>query len=84
MTYESRLAWQRIFSADTRTKVITAVPDLKQTPPHSYRTTFEHNPQFKPLAGLKLITRFRYPIWEAKPITPPNKACFVIVLSSPS
>lgn len=71
---KSRLAWQRIFPADARTKATARVPLLKQTPPHTYRTEFEDNPQFKPLAGLPMISRFRYPLNQAKPIEPPKEA----------
>jgi len=71
---KSRLAWQRIFSADARTKATAQAPLLKQAPPHTYRTRFEDNPQFKPLAGLPVVSRFRYPLNQAKPIEPPKEA----------
>src|SRR5690606_14087791 len=67
-----RLAWQRIFSAEARTKVVEAAPELKQTPPHSYRTRFRHPPQFKRLEGFEQVAAFRYPIWDATPIAPPQ------------
>ncbi|BBA33559.1 uncharacterized protein sS8_1601 [Methylocaldum marinum] len=69
---KSRLAWQRIFSAEARTKVVEAAPELKQTPPHSYRTRFRHPPQFKRLEGFEQVAAFRYPIWDATPIAPPQ------------
>ncbi|MFH0783990.1 MAG: alpha-2-macroglobulin [Pseudomonadota bacterium] len=71
---KSRLAWQRIFSTEARTKATAQVPLLKQAPPHTYRTIFEDNPQFKPLAGFPVVSRFRYPLNQAKPIEPPQGA----------
>jgi uncharacterized protein YfaS (alpha-2-macroglobulin family) len=67
---KTRLAWQRIFSTEARTKVVEAIPTLKQAPPHSYRTEFRHDPQIRPMPGFELVDRFRYPIWAAKPIQP--------------
>jgi alpha-2-macroglobulin len=71
---KSRLAWQRIFSTEARTKATAEVPLLKQAPPHTYRTAFEDNPQFKPLAEFPVVSRFRYPLHQAKPIEPPQGA----------
>jgi uncharacterized protein YfaS (alpha-2-macroglobulin family) len=65
---QSRLAWQRIFSEQARTQVVASIPELKQTPPYSYQTEFRHDPQIAPLPGFEVVDRFRYPIWEAKPI----------------
>lgn len=65
---KTRLAWQRIFSDEARSKVVAAIPTLKQTPPHTYHTEFRHDPQIKPLPGFELVDRFRYPIWKAKPV----------------
>lgn len=69
---KSRLAWQRIFSAEARAAVIAQAPILKQTPPHSYTTQFDNNPQFRLLSGFEPIARFRYPLWAAKPMEPPK------------
>ncbi len=68
---KSRIVWQRVFSAKTRATVVAQQPVLKQTPPHSYKTQFDNNPQFKLLSGFEPVTRFRYPLWAAKPIQPP-------------
>lgn len=65
---QSRLAWQRVFSEQARSQVVAAIPQLKQTPPHSYQTEFRHDPQIAPLPGFDVVDRFRYPIMEAKPI----------------
>lgn len=69
---KSRLAWQRIFSTEIRATVVAQQPILKQTPPYSYSTQFDNNPQFKLLRGFDVVTRFRYPLWAAKPIQPPK------------
>ncbi len=65
---KSRLAWQRLFSAEARAQVVTQVPLLSQAPPHSYVTEFADHPQYQPISGLPLLHRFRYPLWEAEPI----------------
>ncbi|MBF0114056.1 MAG: alpha-2-macroglobulin family protein [Magnetococcales bacterium] len=67
---KSRLAWQRLFSAEARSRVVVQAPLLSQSPPHSYATEFEDNPQYQPLSGLPLLHRFRYPLWEAEPLEP--------------
>lgn len=67
---KTRLAWQRIFSSQARTQVVSAIPELKQTPPYTYRTEFRRDPQIQPLPGFELVDRFRYPIWDARPIQP--------------
>jgi uncharacterized protein YfaS (alpha-2-macroglobulin family) len=69
---KSRLAWQRVFSSEVRSQVVREAPELKQVPPHTYRTPFQQPPQFEPLTGFDKIAAFRYPIWEAKPIEPPQ------------
>lgn len=69
---KSRLVWQDLFSSQVRQKVVAAAPELKQTPPYSYETEFEHNPQFEKLAGFELVSNFRYPVHIAKPATPPG------------
>lgn len=71
---KSRLAWQRILSLDARTTATNQAPLLKQAPPHTYVTTFEDNPQFTPLKGFPVVSRFRYPLHQAKPIEPPKGA----------
>ena len=69
---KSRLAWQRLFSSPARERAVAQAPELKQVPPHTYQTSFENDPQFKLLTGMTLVDRFRYPLWEAKPIAPPK------------
>ncbi|MBF0271518.1 MAG: alpha-2-macroglobulin family protein [Magnetococcales bacterium] len=67
---KSRLAWQRIFSADARFSAVSQAPLLSQAPAYTYTTEFEDNPQFRPLSQFPLVSRFRYPLWEAEPIAP--------------
>lgn len=69
---KARLAWQRVFSPDARLKTVKEVPALVQVPAHSYHTKFRLENQFTPLKGYELVETFRYPIWEAKPNTPPQ------------
>ena len=68
---KSRLAWQRILAYAVRGEAVRKYADLKQTPPHTYQTKFQNNPQFTHAAGLKLLDEFRYPIWTAAPLGPP-------------
>lgn len=70
---KTRLAWQRVFSTTARQSAVKAVPQLKQTPAHSYQTTFSNESQFKHLPGLELVDSFRYPVWDAKPNQPPKE-----------
>ncbi len=67
---KSRLVWQRILSATTRQKAVTANPSFKQIPAHTYKTPLENNPQFGFLPGYTLVQSFRYPLQFAKPIAP--------------
>lgn len=63
---KARLAWQRVFSPEARTIAVKEVPELSQTPAHSYKTQFKPEPQFAPLKEYELVDTFRYPVWEAK------------------
>jgi hypothetical protein len=69
---KTRLAWQRIFSADARKTAVATAPRLQQAPAHSYHTKFTKEPQFEPLRGFELVDSFRYPVWQAKPNQPPK------------
>lgn len=68
---QTRRSWQRILSADTRSKATEQAPQLKAGEALNQPSRFENNPQFEPLKGYDLIGRFRYPLWDAKPIQPP-------------
>lgn len=67
----SRQLWQSLFNSRARESVVKTVPALKQAPAGSYSTRFGQPTQFKPLAGYQLVSRFRYPIHQAKAIAPP-------------
>jgi len=69
---KSRLAWQKLFSANARQAVVKQAPDLKTPKALTKPSTFEEPPQFKPIAGLPVVERFRYPVQAAKPIEPPK------------
>ncbi len=69
---KSRLAWQRVVSFRARYAAVALEPALKQTPAHAYQTRFTHDPQFRPIRGLELLDEFRYPVWKARPIEPPE------------
>ena len=69
---KSRLAWQKIFSADARISVVTQAPELKTPKALVKPSTFEEPLQWKPIAGLKVADRFRYPVQAAKAIQPPK------------
>ncbi|MBF0309865.1 MAG: alpha-2-macroglobulin family protein [Magnetococcales bacterium] len=64
---KSRLGWQRLFSEQARAKAVAQEPLFKEPPAHAGRATFEDNPQYLPLSDFPLISRFRYPLWAAKP-----------------
>lgn len=69
---KARYAWERLFASSARKKVTTEAPELKRHPRMNDATVFENNPQYKPLPGYKIVERFRYPLWKAKPIEPPK------------
>ncbi|HKT95329.1 MAG TPA: MG2 domain-containing protein, partial [Paraburkholderia sp.] len=69
---DARRAWQRVLSFATRSKVTEAKPEFKLGEQTSAPTHFEPQSRFAPLRGYELITRFRYPIWNAKTIQPPK------------
>lgn len=69
---KSRLAWQKLFSSDARQAVTAQAPQLKTPKELTKPSTFEEPPQFKPIAGLTVIERFRYPVQAARPIEPPK------------
>jgi uncharacterized protein YfaS (alpha-2-macroglobulin family) len=69
---QTRRSWQRILSPDTRKKALVQAPQLKAGEALVAPTRFEQNPQFEPLKGYDLAERFRYPLWDAKPIEPPK------------
>ncbi len=69
---QSRRAMQKAFSVEARQQVVAEVPALKTGPAIAQPTEFAQPPQFSPLPGLPLVDQFRYPLWDAKPIAPPE------------
>ncbi|NLP65900.1 alpha-2-macroglobulin family protein [Paraburkholderia sacchari] len=69
---DARRAWQRVLSFATRSKVTEAKPEFKLGEQPNAPTRFEPQSRFAPLRGYELVTRFRYPIWNAKTIQPPK------------
>ena len=69
---KSRLAWQKLFSAQARQAVTREAPALKTPKALTHPSTFQAVPQFQPLPGLTMVERFRYPVQAARPIEPPK------------
>ncbi|MGH8553818.1 MAG: hypothetical protein ACRERS_11025, partial [Methylococcales bacterium] len=69
---KSRRVMQRVFSYETRKQVTAEVPQLKMGNALLEPTRFQPMPRFDTIPGLPLVTQFRYPIWDAKPIEPPK------------
>ncbi|MBX8589174.1 alpha-2-macroglobulin family protein, partial [Pseudomonas cichorii] len=67
----SRRVMQRAFSYESRKQVTEEVPELKMGNAIAAPTPFEAQPQFALIPGLPVVSQFRYPLWEAKPIQPP-------------
>ncbi len=69
---KSRRVMQRVFSYEARKQVTAEAPQLKMGEALLAPTRYQAMPRFDPLPGLPLVTQFRYPLWEAKPIEPPK------------
>ncbi len=70
---KSRLAWQAMFSADARRAVVARAPELKTPKKLTQPSVFEEPTQFRPIPGLPVVDRFRYPVQQAKPIGLPKE-----------
>ena len=68
---QSRRLWRQIFSPDARLAVTGVNEKLATNEAIRRPTEFRDHPQFAPLKGYELVERFRYPMWQAKPIAPP-------------
>ncbi|MBC9252171.1 hypothetical protein A9179_18010 [Pseudomonas alcaligenes] len=68
----SRRVMQRAFSYESRKQVTEEAPELKMGDAIKAPTPFEAQPQYAPMKGLPLVSQFRYPLWDAKPIQPPK------------
>ncbi|WP_198787856.1 MG2 domain-containing protein [Variovorax sp. IB41] len=69
---KSRLAWQRMFSASARRAVTQQAPELKTPAKLTQPSVFEEPRQFRPIPGLPVVERFRYPVHKAQPIGLPK------------
>lgn len=69
---KARQAWQRLFSAEARRAVTAEAPQLKTPKALGAPSRFEEPRPFRPLPGLPVVDRFRYPLPWAKPIAPPK------------
>jgi uncharacterized protein YfaS (alpha-2-macroglobulin family) len=71
-TKETRRSWQRILTTPMREKATQRYPELKLGKFPNQPSTSLRPPQFRPIPGLDLVNRFRYPVGYAKPIAPPR------------
>jgi uncharacterized protein YfaS (alpha-2-macroglobulin family) len=71
-TKQTRRSWQRILSTPARQAATQRYPGLSMGDYPGQPTRFAQDIQFKPIAGMRLETRLRYPMWAAKPIAPPK------------
>ncbi|MGC1330689.1 alpha-2-macroglobulin family protein [Pseudomonas sp.] len=69
---KSRRVMQRAFSYESRKEVTDQVPELKMGNVIATPTQYDAQPQYAPIPGLPLVSQFRYPLWQAKPIQPPK------------
>ncbi|TBU89501.1 hypothetical protein DNK44_16940 [Pseudomonas dryadis] len=69
---KSRRVMQRAFSYESRKQVTEEAPELKMGPAIAAPTEYTPQVQFAPMKGLPLVAEFRYPLWEAKSIEPPE------------
>ncbi|CBL45959.1 Conserved hypothetical protein [gamma proteobacterium HdN1] len=70
---KSRRVMQRAFSYQTRKEVTAEVPQLKMGDAIEAPTQYQSPNVFAPLKGFPLVSEFRYPLWDAKPIQPPTE-----------
>ncbi|KPG93251.1 hypothetical protein AK821_23780 [Pseudomonas sp. RIT-PI-r] len=68
---KSRRVMQRAFSYESRKQVTEEVPELKMGDAIAAPTPYDAQPQFALIPGLPVVSQFRYPLWQAKPIQPP-------------
>ncbi|MCF4996238.1 alpha-2-macroglobulin family protein [Pseudomonas syringae] len=68
---KSRRVMQRAFSYESRKQVTEEVPELKMGDAMVAPTPYDAQPQFALIPGLPVVSQFRYPLWQAKPIQPP-------------
>jgi alpha-2-macroglobulin len=69
---KSRRVMQRAFSYESRKQVTEEVPELKMGAAMAAPTPYDAQAQFALMPGLPVVSQFRYPLWQAKPIQPPE------------
>ncbi|MHC8312595.1 alpha-2-macroglobulin family protein [Pseudomonas sp. GT1P32] len=69
---KSRRVMQRAFSYESRKQVTEEVPELKMGTAIAAPTPYDAQPQFALIPGLPVVSQLRYPLWQAKPIQPPE------------
>src|SRR5207249_4902083 len=69
---QARQSWQRLFVSGARKAVTMRAPETR-APRGNWTVEYESAPQFAPLKGFELVDRFRYPVWQARPIEPPKQ-----------
>ncbi len=69
---QARQSWQRLFASGARKAVTMHAPETR-APRGNWTVEYESAPQFAPLKGFELVDRFRYPVWQARPIEPPKQ-----------
>ncbi|KJK01621.1 hypothetical protein UB43_06105 [Pseudomonas sp. 21] len=70
---KSRRVMQRTFSYESRQQVTEVVPELRMGNTMRAPTPYDPQPQYAPIPGLPMVSQFRYPLWDAKPIQPPKE-----------
>lgn len=69
---QSRLVWRKLFAPEAGRAVTTTHPRLATKDAIFRPTVFANHPQYKPLKGFEMVDSFRYPLWHARPIKPPQ------------
>lgn len=68
----TRRSWQRVLASKSREVATAHAPEFATSKHIDLPTRFEAPTPYAPLTDLPLIASFRYPIWQAKSITPPK------------
>ncbi|NDY91292.1 MG2 domain-containing protein [Ideonella livida] len=68
----SRQAWRDLFSPQARQAVTAQAPALRTPADLTRPSAFQEPPSHRPIPGLPLVQRFRYPVHAARPIAPPE------------
>jgi uncharacterized protein YfaS (alpha-2-macroglobulin family) len=67
-----RQTWQGIFDGKLRQAVTQANPQLKTPTTLHQKPVYVHQGAYQALPGFTEVSRFRYPVGQAKPIAPPQ------------